>query len=154
MGAIAGRLVEEGSSPYDIDKVMLNFGMPMGPFQMSDLSGLDVGYKIRSGSSSKFRKADVYYPFTVDDKLYGLGNFGQKSKKGYYDYSRSRRGKPRKTVTSLIEEVRIKKSTPQRTFQNQDIEHRLVFSLINEGMHCLEEGIALRPMDIDIILIF
>merc|ERR1719453_524448 len=152
--AIAGRLVEEGSSPYDIDKVMLNFGMPMGPFQMSDLSGLDVGYKIRSGSGSKFSKKDVYYPFTVDDKIYELGNFGQKTKKGYYDYSKNRRGKPRKTIMTLIKKVRSEKGTPQRTFKTKDIQQRLVFSLINEGMHCLEEKIALRPMDVDIILIF
>merc|ERR1719263_995564 len=67
---IAGRLVEEGSSPYAIDKVMINFGMPMGPFQMSDLSGLDVGYKIRSGSESKLHGKGPYYSFTVDDKIF------------------------------------------------------------------------------------
>merc|ERR1711871_1208103 len=154
MGAIAGRLVEEGSSPYDIDKVMLNFGMPMGPFQMSDLSGLDVGYKIRSGSGSKFTKNDLYYPFTIDDRIYELGSFGQKTKKGYYDYSKTRRGRPRKTIMTLIKEIRRKKGVLERTFKIQDIQERLVFSLINEGMHCLEEKIALRPMDIDIILIF
>merc|ERR1719263_1600613 len=152
--AVAGRLVEEGCSPYEIDKVMFNFGMPMGPFQMSDLSGLDVGYKIRNGSDSKFRKEDIYYPFTVDDKIYELGNFGQKTKKGYYDYSKSRRGKPRETITFLVKKIRIEKGIPQRTFKTQEIQQRLVFSLMNEGMHCLEEKIALRPMDVDIILIF
>merc|ERR1719263_2294549 len=151
---MAGRLVEEGSSPYDIDKVITNFGMPMGPFQMSDLSGLDVGYKIRNGSESKLKKKDDYYSFTVDDRLYEIGNFGQKTKKGYYDYSKGRRGKPRKTVLDLLKKVRIEKGIPQRMFETKDIQQRLVFSLINEGMHCLEERIALRPMDVDIILIF
>lgn len=152
--AIAGRLVEEGCSPYDIDKVILNFGMPMGPFQMSDLSGLDVGYKIRNEGGNKFHKDDLYYPFTVDDRMYELGNFGQKTKKGYYSYSKSRRGKPRETIISLVKKVRNDKNIPQRKLNPKEIQQRLIFSLINEGMHCLEEKIALRPMDIDVILIF
>merc|ERR1712087_702564 len=107
-----------------------------------------------SGGDGKFRKRDIYYPFTVDDKIYELGSFGQKTKKGYYDYSKNRRGKPRKTIIALIEKVRKEKDIPQRTFKTKDIQQRLIFSLINEGMHCLEEKIALRPMDVDVILIF
>lgn len=150
---VAARLVEEGCSPYDVDKAMIKFGMPMGPFQMSDLSGLDVGYKIRTENGTSGSK-DPSYPFTIADKMYEEGLLGQKNKKGYYDYSKSRKGNPRQATLDLIEKIRREKGTPQRIFTVQDIQERLIFSLINEGMHCLEEGIAIRPMDIDVILMF
>jgi len=95
-----------------------------------------------------------FYPFTIADKLYKMGHFGQKTKKGYYDYSKNRRGKSRSTIINLIKEVRKEKAIVQRKFNVEDIEQRLIYSLINEGMHCLEEKIASRPIDIDVILMF
>merc|ERR1719506_2035128 len=120
---------------------------------MADLSGLDVGYKIRMENGTSGSK-DPSYPFTIADKMYEEGLLGQKNKKGYYDYSKSRKGNPRQATLDLIEKIRREKGTPQRIFTVQDIQERLIFSLINEGMHCLEEGIAIRPMDIDVILMF
>merc|ERR1712012_372778 len=110
--AEASKVVEEGASPYDVDKTIYKFGMAMGPFQVSDLSGVDIGYKIRKQQYEVLgiTEKPAFYPYDVHDELVSRKELGQKTKKGWYDYSKSRRGKPRKEVLAMIDKVRTKKN--------------------------------------------
>jgi len=154
--AEAERLVEEGASPYDIDKTIFKFGMAMGPFQVSDLSGVDIGYKIRNQQMELLGMTEkpAFCPHDVSDLLVARKELGQKTKMGWYDYSKSRRGKPRKELLAMIDEIRAKKNMGGRTFTPKEIEERCIFALINEGFKTLDDGIAQRPMDVDVIWMF
>jgi 3-hydroxyacyl-CoA dehydrogenase len=149
---MAARLVEEGSSPYEIDKIMSNFGMPMGPFQMSDLSGLDVGYKIRTESGTAGSK-NVLYPFTIADKIYEMGHFGQKTKKGYYDYSKNRRGKHTSdsTIATAMKIGKIIGKIPVLVGNCFGfVGNRMIFPYTGMAARLVEEGSS--PYEIDKIM--
>lgn len=133
----------EGASPEQIDAAFREFGWPMGPFEMSDLAGLDISWRTRKAQG---RQA------AIADALCEQGRFGQKAGRGYYRYdSGSRTPLQDDAVMELIESVSIKKGYERRTFTTQEIIERTLFPMINEGVKILNEGIAMRRSDIDVV---
>ncbi|HUO02337.1 MAG TPA: 3-hydroxyacyl-CoA dehydrogenase NAD-binding domain-containing protein [Rhizomicrobium sp.] len=139
----ANQLVLEGASPYHIDKLLTDFGMPMGPFAMFDLAGLDLGW-VASESHGE----------TLRDLLCEAGRRGQKTKSGYYDYDAARKASPSPVTEKIIEDFRKKKGVTPRAIGDQEILERCLLPMINEGAKILEEGKASRASDIDIVWIY
>ncbi len=139
----AMQLLLEGATPAQIDKVHTDFGMPMGPFQMSDLAGLDIGWH---RDSSKVE--------TIRDALCAAGRFGQKNSKGFYDYDEKRNGTPSAEALAIIEDFRSKSNLPKREISEQEIVERTLYPMVNEGYRILEEGKAQRASDIDVVWVF
>jgi 3-hydroxyacyl-CoA dehydrogenase len=145
----AGFLIEEGCTPVQVDKAMEKFGMAMGPFRMGDLAGNDIGWYIRK--RRYVEKPDLKYSKTAD-LLCELGRFGQKTGAGWYDYKPGKRDAiPSKLVEDMIATHRKELGITPRKISDDEIVQRLVFSLVNEGAKIVEEGIALRASDIDVI---
>ena len=145
----AGFLLEEGCTPAQVDKAMEKFGMAMGPFRMGDLAGNDVGWYIRK--RRYLEKPNLRYSKTAD-LLCELGRFGQKTGAGWYDYVPGKRDAiPSKIVTDMIEKHRADLGVKPRKIADDEIVHRLVYALVNEGAKIVEEGIALRASDIDMV---
>jgi 3-hydroxyacyl-CoA dehydrogenase len=145
----AGFLLEEGATPQQVDKAMEKFGMAMGPFRMGDLAGNDVGWYIRK--RRYVEKPDIRYSKTAD-LLCELGRFGQKTGAGWYDYVPGKRDAiPSKVVTDMIEKHRADLGITARKIGDDEIVHRLVYALVNEGAKIVEEGIAMRASDIDMV---
>ncbi|HEY0991417.1 MAG TPA: 3-hydroxyacyl-CoA dehydrogenase NAD-binding domain-containing protein [Kofleriaceae bacterium] len=138
----ANAMVMEGAMPWDIDKAIYDFGLPMGPFAMSDLAGLDIGWNPEKSSSS-----------TVREVLCEQGRRGQKTGAGYYDYDEQRNARPSPVTEKIIREFAARSGAPQREITEQEILERCLFAQINEGAKILEEKIAIRPSDIDIVWI-
>jgi len=142
-------LLEEGASPQQVDAALEAFGMAMGPFRMSDLAGNDVGWRIRK--RRYVEKPDVVYS-RIADRLCEEGRFGQKTGKGWYAYETGRRAAiPDPAVETLIAPHRTELGIVPRTIDDAEIVGRCVLSLVNEGARLLEEGIALRASDIDVV---
>ena len=139
----ANQLLLEGATPAQIDKVHTDFGMPMGPFQMSDLAGLDIGWH---RDPSKIE--------TIRDALCAAGRFGQKNSKGFYDYDEKRVGTPSAEALAIIEEFRSKSNLAKREISDQEIIERTLYPMVNEGYLILEEGKAQRASDIDVVWIY
>lgn len=150
-GDEARKLVEEGANPQDADAAMNALGLPMGPFQMSDMAGLDVGYLIRQ-HQAKVRGAPK--PDGWLDRIVERGRKGQKTQAGIYDYGEDRKPRPNAEVAQLIEDYRAEKGVDSRELTQEEITERLVYSLVNEGAQILDEGIAQRAGDIDVIYIY
>ena len=146
----ASFLLEEGATPWQVDKAIRNFGFPMGPFAMSDLSGIDVFYKIRQEAKDPgYRQSDIGI------KLYDLGRYGQKTGKGYFIYeSGSRKPTRDPEVEQLIEEESKRLGITRRTISDEEIVNRCMFALVNQGAELLGSGVALRPGDEDIAWVF
>jgi len=144
-------LVEEGAIPESVDQALYDFGMALGPLATGDLAGLDVGWRIRK-EYRHLEKAGVRQPI-VGDRLCELGRFGQKSAAGWYKYDENRRAIPDPEVNQLVRQWAIEAGIPQRNISQEEIVDRCIFSLVNEGARILEEGIALRAVDIDIIYV-
>ena len=145
----AGFLLEEGCTPQQVDKAMERFGFAMGPFRMGDLAGNDVGWYIRKRRYQE--KPDLRYSRTAD-LLCEMGRFGQKTGAGWYDYLPGKRDAiPSKTVLEMIDMHRSALGITPRKISDEEIVHRLVYALVNEGARILEEGIALRASDIDMV---
>jgi 3-hydroxyacyl-CoA dehydrogenase len=142
-------LLEEGCLPEQVDKVMIDFGYPMGPFAVGDLAGLDIsaeGRKRRAAANPNYRT------LPIADKLVELGRFGQKTGVGWYRYEKGdRTPHPDAEVAAIIQQVATEMKVPQRGFTNQEILRRLLFSSVNEACKILEEGIAYRASDIDVM---
>ncbi|MDP8914446.1 MAG: 3-hydroxyacyl-CoA dehydrogenase NAD-binding domain-containing protein [Pseudomonadota bacterium] len=136
----AQKLILEGAKPWDVDRVLTSFGFPMGPFQMSDLAGLDLGW---SRESSKGE--------TIRDVLCERDRRGQKTGKGYYDYDEQRRPSPSPEVEQIIAEFAKKAGLEQRHIGDQEVLDRLLLPMVNEGAKILEEGIAQRASDVDVV---
>ena len=142
----AERLLLEGALPRDVDAAAVEFGFPMGPFAMGDLAGLDVGWRIRRALGLRAEIANT---------LCEEGHFGQKTGKGFYVYEQgSRAGVPNPDVEALISAASSRLGFKRRPIERQEIIERLVFPMINEGAKILEEGIAARSGDIDVIWIY
>ena len=139
----AMQLLLEGATPAQIDKVHTDFGMPMGPFQMSDLAGLDIGWH-----------RDPSRVETIRDALCAAGRFGQKNSKGFYDYDEKRVGTPSAEALAIIEEFRATSNLPKREISDQEIVERTLYPMVNEGYKILEEGKAQRASDIDVVWIY
>ena len=148
-GREAQFLVEEGARPQDVDGALYNFGMAMGPLAVGDLAGLDVGWRIRK-EHAHLRVAGERYPL-VADRLCEMGRYGQKTGAGWYKYDENRKAIPDPEIDKLIEEVAAEQGIKRRTITEDEIIERTQYALINEGAKILEEGIALRAVDIDII---
>ena len=148
----AGEIILQGATPYQVDKVIQQFGMPMGPFQMNDLVGLDLGWRARQLAGVK--PEDVPITARVADKLCALGRFGQKTSRGYYIYPEgSRAGQPDPEVVAMVEATSAEVGITRRPIADEEVLKRCLYPLINEGARILEAGIAIRPCDIDIVYI-
>ena len=142
-------LVEEGASIQSVDQALHDFGMAMGPMATGDLAGLDVGWRIRK-EYRHLEKPGVRQPF-AEDRLCECGRFGQKTGAGWYKYDESRRAIPDPEVNELARKWASEAGIAQRKISSDEIVDRCIYALVNEGARILEEGIALRAVDIDII---
>jgi len=137
----ANKLILEGALPWDIDNALFDFGFPMGPFAMSDLAGLDIGWNKETSRGE-----------TIREKLCEGGRFGQKSGKGFYTYDENRNKSPDPEVEDLIKTAQ-EKQIKTRSIEKEEILQRCLYPMINEGFKILEEGMAIRASDIDIVWI-
>jgi 3-hydroxyacyl-CoA dehydrogenase len=144
-GKQAEKLILEGALPHQVDRVLYDFGFPMGPFAMGDLAGLDVGWRIRKGKGEKS---------AVADKLCEMGRFGQKTGSGYYKYGADRSATPDADVEKIIVEVSTEMGITRRPIGDDEILARLLYPMVNEGAKILEEKIAIRASDIDVIWVY
>ena len=145
----AGFLLDEGASPEQVDKAVEKFGFAMGPFRMGDLAGNDIGWAIRKRRA--IEKPGMKYSASAD-RLCELGRFGQKTGKGWYDYAPGKRDAiPSQEVLDMIDAHRKAIGVTPRKISDEEIVQRLVFSLVNEGAHILEDGIASKSGDIDMV---
>ncbi len=142
-------LVEEGAKPQDVDGALYEFGLAMGYLSMSDLAGIDVGWRVRQ-EAKHLEKPGLRYPI-VADKLYDLGRYGQKTGAGFYNYDENRNRIPDPEIEAMIKETATEAGIEQREISKDEIVERTMYALINEGAKILEEGIALRAVDVDII---
>ena len=139
----ANKLLLEGATPAQIDKVHTDFGMPMGPFQMADLAGVDIGWHRDPNRIENIR-----------DALAAEKRWGQKTGAGFYDYDEKRRPAESPRVAEILAEWRDKTDTPQRAITDEEIMERTLYPIVNEGALILEEGIAQRASDIDVVWIY
>lgn len=149
----ADHMVLDGASPYEIDKALVGFGFAMGPFAVADLAGLDIGWATRKrlAPTRDLRERVSTYP----DKMCEAGNFGQKTGKGYYIYEAGKRGgSPDLDVMKLIVAERAEKGIIPRDFTHEEIVRRYMCAMINEAAKIVDEGIARRPLDVDMVLLF
>ncbi|WP_241525272.1 3-hydroxyacyl-CoA dehydrogenase, partial [Variovorax sp. B4] len=145
----AGFLLDEGSTPQQVDRAIEKFGFAMGPFRMGDLAGNDIGWAIRKRRAVEH--PDMKYSRTAD-KLCELGRFGQKTGAGWYDYQAGKRDAiPSELVDKMIEDHRKELGITPRKISDEEIVQRLVYALVNEGAHILEDGIASKSGDIDMV---
>jgi 3-hydroxyacyl-CoA dehydrogenase len=145
-GKQAEKLLFEGALPQQVDAVVTKFGMPMGPFAMGDLAGLDIGWRSRQDRGIKSPIADA---------LYEAGRHGQKTQKGYYKYEAgSRAPLPDPEVEALIDKTLQTLGLKRREVSDEEILERMMYPMINEGARILEEKIAARPSDIDVIWLY
>jgi 3-hydroxyacyl-CoA dehydrogenase len=151
-GRQGGFLLDEGCTPEQVDKAIEKFGFAMGPFRMGDLAGNDIGWAIRK--RRVVEKPDMKYSKTAD-LLCERGRFGQKTGGGWYDYVAGKRDAiPNADVVKMIEEHRKSLGITPRKISDEEIVQRLVFALVNEAAHILEEGIANKASDIDIVYLY
>jgi 3-hydroxyacyl-CoA dehydrogenase len=138
----ANKLILEGARPADVDRVLVEFGFPMGPFQMSDLAGLDIGW---SAETSKGE--------TIRDRLCEAGLRGQKNGHGFYDYDENRNRTPSPVAEKIINDYAAEKGINRREIGDEEILERCLAPMVNEGAKILAEGMAQRASDIDIVWI-
>ncbi|WP_034161277.1 3-hydroxyacyl-CoA dehydrogenase NAD-binding domain-containing protein [Sphingomonas sp. ERG5] len=139
----ANKLLMEGATPEQIDRVHVAFGMPMGPFQMSDLAGVDIGWH-----------RDPTRIENIRDALAAEGRWGQKTGKGFYDYDEKRNPTPSPRVAEIIEEFRSKSNLQKREISDEEIIEKTLYTMVNEGALILEEKMAQRASDIDVVWIY
>ncbi len=145
----AGFLIEEGATPEQVDKAVEKFGFAMGPFRMGDLAGNDIGWAIRK--RRYIDKPEMRYSKTAD-LLCELGRYGQKTQAGWYDYAPGKRDAiPSKLVVEMVDRHRASLGITPRKISEDEIVHRLVYALVNEAAKILEEGIASKASDIDMV---
>jgi 3-hydroxyacyl-CoA dehydrogenase len=148
---IVDMMVEDGAAPQGVDGALEEFGFAMGPFAVGDLAGLDIGWARRKRLAPTLNP-NVRYAATIADELCALGRFGQKTGAGWYSYSGGKRAID-PLVEGLIEKVRAQKHREQRVFSNETIQRLVRAAIVNEGAKVLSDGIARRPLDIDVVLI-
>jgi len=139
----ATKLLLEGATPEQVDRVHVEFGMPMGPFQMADLAGVDIGWH-----------RDPNRVENVRDALCAIDRWGQKKAAGFYDYDEKRRPTPSPVVQQIIEDFAKKQGVERREISDQEIVERTLYTMVNEGAKILEEGIAQRASDIDVVWVY
>jgi len=139
----ATKLLLEGASPEQVDRVHVEFGMPMGPFQMADLAGVDIGWHRDPNRIENIR-----------DALCAIDRWGQKKGAGFYDYDEKRRPSPSPVVQQIIEDFAAREGVNRREISDQEIVERTLYTMVNEGAKILEEGIAQRASDIDVVWVY
>jgi 3-hydroxyacyl-CoA dehydrogenase len=139
----ATKLLLEGATPEQIDKVHVEFGMPMGPFQMADLAGVDIGWHRDPNRIENIR-----------DALCAIDRWGQKKGAGFYDYDEKRRPTPSPVVQTIIEDFAAKQGVERRQISDEEIVERTLYTMVNEGAKILEEGMAQRASDIDVVWVY
>jgi len=139
----ATKLLLEGASPEQVDRVHVEFGMPMGPFQMADLAGVDIGWH-----------RDRTRIESIRDALCAIDRWGQKKGAGFYDYDEKRRPTPSPVVQQIIEDFAKQQGVERRSITDQEIIERTLYTMVNEGAKILEEGIAQRASDIDVVWVY
>ena len=148
----ADHMMEEGASPYEIDAAVREFGFPMGPFQVTDLAGGDIGWAARKRRAAT-RDPNARY-VEIADRLCERGWFGQKTGRGFYLYPQgARAGQPDPEVLAIVDAERVRKGIAPRTFGAEEIVRRYMAAMVNEGAKVVEEGIALRPLDVDVVFL-
>ena len=149
----ADHMMEDGASPYDIDAAVRNFGYPMGPFQVSDLAGGDIGWATRKRKAAT-RDPQARY-VQVADRICERGWFGQKTQRGYYLYPEgARTGVPDPEVLAIIDAERVRAGIKPRAFTEEEIMRRYMAAMINEGANVVHQRIALRPLDVDVTFLY
>ena len=149
----AGEIILHGAMPEQVDKVIFDFGFNMGPFAMNDLVGLDLGWRARKMAGV----ADADKPLTavVPDRLCDLGRYGQKTNAGFYRYAEgSRQGQPDPEVAKLIESTSAELGIERREIGDDEVLKRCLYPLVNIGAQLLDDGIALRASDIDVVYVY
>jgi len=142
-------LLDEGATPQQVDAAMATFGMAMGPFTMYDMAGNDIGWEIRK---RRYQERPDFVYSKIADRICEQGRFGQKTGKGFYKYEAgNRKPIPDDEVQKLLDAYRAEIKVKPRQISDQEIVERLIYALVNEGAHILEEGIALRASDIDMV---
>jgi 3-hydroxyacyl-CoA dehydrogenase len=144
-GKQSDKLLYEGALPQQIDAVVTKFGIPMGPFTMSDMAGLDIGWRSRKDRGVKAE---------IPDALCEAGRFGLKTGKGYYKYEGGRAPIPDPEVEDLIAKTLAKMGKKPRPVSDDEILERMIYPMVNEGARILEEKIATRPSDIDVVWLY
>ena len=139
----ATKLLLEGASPEQVDRVHVEFGMPMGPFQMADLAGVDIGWHRDPNRIENIR-----------DALCAIDRWGQKKGAGFYDYDEKRRPTPSPVVQQIIEDFAKKEGVERRQISDEEIVERTLYTMVNEGAKILEEGIAQRASDVDVVWVY
>jgi 3-hydroxyacyl-CoA dehydrogenase len=139
----ATKLLLEGATPEQVDKIHVEFGMPMGPFQMADLAGVDIGWHRDPNRIENIR-----------DALCAIDRWGQKKGAGFYDYDEKRRPSPSPVVQQIIEDFAKKQGVERRRISDEEIVERTLYTMVNEGAKILEEGIAQRASDIDVVWVY
>ncbi|MGE5064374.1 MAG: 3-hydroxyacyl-CoA dehydrogenase NAD-binding domain-containing protein [Myxococcales bacterium] len=139
----ATKLLLEGATPEQVDRVHVEFGMPMGPFQMADLAGVDIGWH-----------RDPNRIETIRDALCAIDRWGQKKGAGFYDYDEKRRPTPSPVVQQIIEDFAKKQGVERRQIGDEEIVERTLYTMVNEGAKILEEHIAQRASDIDVVWVY
>jgi len=139
----ATKLLLEGATPEQVDRVHVEFGMPMGPFQMADLAGVDIGWH-----------RDPNRIENVRDALCAIDRWGQKKGAGFYDYDDKRRPSPSPVVQQIIEDFSAKQGVTRRQIDDEEIVQRTLYTMVNEGAKILEEGMAQRASDIDVVWVY
>jgi 3-hydroxyacyl-CoA dehydrogenase len=142
-------LLDEGASPQQVDAAAQKWGLAMGPFTMGDMAGLDIGWEIRK---RRYKERPDFVYSRIGDKIAEAGRFGQKTGKGWYRYEPgSRKAIPDPEVEKIISQYKKENSLKSREISDDEIVERLIYALVNEGAKILEEGIALRASDIDMV---
>ncbi|HEX2803556.1 MAG TPA: 3-hydroxyacyl-CoA dehydrogenase NAD-binding domain-containing protein, partial [Sphingomicrobium sp.] len=139
----ATKLLLEGATPEQVDKVHVDFGMPMGPFQMADLAGVDIGWH-----------RDPNRVENIRDALCAIERWGQKKGAGFYDYDEKRKPSPSPVVQEIIEKFAAAKGVERREITDQEIVERTIYPMVNEGAKILEEGMAQRASDVDVVWVY
>ena len=151
-GQAAQYMMEDGASPWQIDKALRDFGYPMGPFQVSDLAGGDIGWATRKRRAAT-RNPEARY-VQIADRIAERGWFGQKTGRGYYLYPEGARiGTPDPEVDAIIDAERERAGITPRSFTDEEIVRRYLAAMVNEGANVVHQGIALRPLDVDVTFV-
>lgn len=151
--AAADHMMEDGASPYQIDQAVRDFGYPMGPFQVSDLAGGDIGWATRKRRAAT-RDPKARY-VQIADRICERGWFGQKTGRGYYLYPDGARvGSPDPEVLAIVDAERERAGITPRAFSNEEIMRRYMAAMVNEGANVVHQGIALRPLDVDVTFVY
>ena len=149
----ANAIMEDGASPYHIDEAVREFGYPMGPYQVADLAGGDIGLATRKRKAAT-RDPKARY-VQIPDRVAEKGWFGQKTQRGYYLYPQgARTGQPDPEVLAIVDAERQRVGITPRTFTNEEIMRRYMAAMVNEGANVVREGIALRPLDVDVTFLY